>query len=108
MVGKGRNDPSTLILTSLASGPKHGYALQQDIARFSGTVLGPGTLYGAIGRLEQRGLIEPVGASDRKRPYRLTAAGAEALQITLGELRAIVEAGTSGLAGLPSIVERPA
>ena len=107
-MGHGRNDPSTLILTSLASGPKHGYALQQDIAGFTGTVLGPGTLYGAIGRLEQRGLIEPVGASGRKQPYQLTAAGAEVLQATLGELRTIVEVGTSRLTGLPGIVESPA
>ena len=64
-------------------------------------------LYGAIGRLKS--VVAQAGwCSDRKRPYRSTAAGAEALQITLGELRAIVEAGTSGLAGLPSIVERPA
>jgi DNA-binding PadR family transcriptional regulator len=56
--GNGReNDPTTLILTSLASGPKHGYALLLDIEEFAGVRLGPGTLYGAISRLEQRGLI---------------------------------------------------
>ena len=45
------NDPPVLILTSLASGPKHGYALLQDIQSFAGVTLGPGTLYGAIARL---------------------------------------------------------
>ena len=40
------NDPPVLILTSLASGPKHGYALLQDIEAFAGVTLGPGTLYG--------------------------------------------------------------
>src|SRR5947207_13981529 len=93
------NDPPVLILTSLASGPKHGYALLQDIETFAGVTLGPGTLYGAIARLEERGLIEPVGASARRRPYRLTAAGAEALEAALTELRAIVEEGTARLAG---------
>jgi DNA-binding PadR family transcriptional regulator len=92
-------DPPVLILTSLASGPKHGYALLRDIEAFAGVRLGPGTLYGAIGRLEERGLIEPVGASGRRRPYRLTAAGADALEATLASLRAIVDEATVRLTG---------
>jgi DNA-binding PadR family transcriptional regulator len=95
------NDPPTLILTSLASGTKHGYALLQDIEGFAGVRLGPGTLYGAIGRLEERGLIEPVGAAGRRRPYRLTAAGTEALDATLAELRVIVAEGSARLARRP-------
>jgi hypothetical protein len=59
------NDPTVLILTSLAAGEKHGYALLQDIEAFAGVRLGPGTLYGAISRLEDRGLIEPMGAAAR-------------------------------------------
>ena len=42
------SDPSLLILSSLAAGPKHGYAMILDIEAFSGTRLEPGTLYGAI------------------------------------------------------------
>lgn len=100
--GSGRlNDPPVLILTSLASGTKHGYALLQDIEAFAGVRLGPGTLYGAISRLEERGLIEPVGAAGRRRPYRLTAAGAEALEATLAELRVIVEEGSARLGRRP-------
>jgi DNA-binding PadR family transcriptional regulator len=87
-----------LILTSLASGPKHGYALQKDIETFAGVNLGPGTLYGAISRLEGRGLIEPAGEAGRRRPYRLTAAGEKALAETLAGLRAIVDEGTARLA----------
>ncbi len=93
------NDPPVLILTSLASGPKHGYALQKDIEAFAGTSLGPGTLYGAISRLEERGLIEPAGEAGRRRPYRITAAGEEALAETLAELRTIVDEGTARLTG---------
>ena len=92
------NDPPVLILTSLASGPKHGHALLRDIEGFAGVTLGPGTLYGAITRLEERGLIEPTGSADeRRRPYRITAAGADVLTSTLGELRRIVDEGTSRL-----------
>lgn len=94
---QGANDPPLLILTSLASGPKHGYALLLDIEEFAGVRLGPGTLYGAIGRLELRGLIEALEASGRKRPYRLTAAGAQALEATLAELRVIVNEGKARL-----------
>ena len=95
------NDPPVLILTSLAAGPKHGYALIQDIEAFAGAKLGPGTLYGAITRLEQRGLIEPTESADeRRQPYRITAAGADALTVTLGEMRRIVEEGTARLSQL--------
>ena len=98
--GGGReNDPTVLILTSLASGPKHGYALLLDIQEFAGVRLGPGTLYGAIARLEEQGLIEALGAQGRKRPYRLTGAGSAALEATLAGLRSIVEEGTARLRG---------
>lgn len=96
------NDPTILILTSLASGPKHGYGLLQDIEAFAGTRLGPGTLYGAISRLEERGLIEAVGEVDRRRPYRLTGLGAETLRTTLAELGAIVDVGVARLAHKPT------
>ena len=99
-----RSDPPTLILTSLASGEKHGYALLLDIEDFAGIRLGPGTLYGAISRLEERGLIEAVEASGRRRPYRLSAAGARALEATLADLRALVDEGTARLSALPRLV----
>ena len=69
-------EPGVLILASLADGPKHGYALIKDIEGFAGTRLGPGTLYAALSRLERRGLVEALPAQDRRRPYRLTTAGA--------------------------------
>ena len=55
-------DPSLLILTSLSDGPKHGYAIMTDIAAFSGVGMEPGTLYGALSRLERRGWIRPLAA----------------------------------------------
>lgn len=96
------NDPSILILTSLADGEKHGYALLQDIEAFAGVRLGPGTLYGAISRLEERGLIEALEGSGRRRPYRLSSAGAEGLRSALAELRTIVDEGSARLARRPA------
>ena len=72
-------DPPLLVLASLADEPKHGYAITQDVAQTMGVTLGAGTLYAVISRLEAQGLIEPLDAVDRRRPYRITAAGAEAL-----------------------------
>jgi DNA-binding PadR family transcriptional regulator len=95
---RGVNDPAMLILTSLSSGPKHGHALLQDIESFAGVRLGPGTLYGAITRLEERGLIEPLAADDRRRPYRLTAAGATSLAASLASMHRIVETATARIA----------
>jgi DNA-binding PadR family transcriptional regulator len=72
-------DPPLLVLASLAEGPKHGYAITQDVAGTMGVRLSAGTLYAVIARLESRGLIEALESDDRRRPYRLTAAGARAL-----------------------------
>lgn len=98
--GLGRsNEPPVLILTSLATGPKHGYALTKDIEEFAGVSLGPGTLYGAIARLEERGLItpEPVGSDARRRPYRITGEGRVALEAAVREMRSLADVGASRL-----------
>jgi DNA-binding PadR family transcriptional regulator len=89
------NEPPVLILTSLAGGPKHGYALTKDIEKFAGVTLGPGSLYGAIARLEERGLIEPepVGRDQRRRPYRITGAGRVALEAAVREMRMLADEG---------------
>lgn len=72
-------DPPLLVLASLAEEPKHGYAITQDVAETMGVRLSAGTLYAVIARLEARGLIEPLESDDRRRPYRITAAGAAVL-----------------------------
>jgi DNA-binding PadR family transcriptional regulator len=92
------SEPALLILISLADGPKHGYAMTTDIAAVSGQKLGPGTLYGAIARLEERKWIEPLPADDRRRPYRLTAAGQKVLRARLDSLRAVARVGQARLA----------
>lgn len=83
-------DPGLLILASLAAGPRHGYAMVEDIAAFGGGRLGPGTLYGALARLEESGLIEPLDADDRRRPYRITPAGMAALAGEIDALERVV------------------
>jgi DNA-binding PadR family transcriptional regulator len=71
------SDPALLILASLAGGPKHGYAMMGEIQEMVGVHLGPGTLYGALLRLERFGLIEAQPSeATRRRPYRLTGLGA--------------------------------
>lgn len=90
--------PATLILSSLAGGVKHGYALTKDIEAFAGIRLAPGTLYEALARLDAQGLIEAVESEDRRRPYRLTAAGAAVLRAHLEAQRAAVDVGLRRLA----------
>jgi DNA-binding PadR family transcriptional regulator len=94
------SDPSILTLSSLASGPKHGYAMMEDIFEFSGTRLEPGTLYGAIARLEQRGWIEALPSEDRRRPYQITAAGVTVLRAQLTAWNRVI---STGLQRLPAI-----
>lgn len=91
--------PATLIMSSLADGAKHGYALTKDIEAFAGVRLAPGTLYEALSRLEGQGLIEALESHDRRRPYQLTAAGATALRVHLDAQRHVADVGLDRLAG---------
>jgi DNA-binding PadR family transcriptional regulator len=95
---RGSSDRSILILTSLADGPKHGYALIKDIESFAGVRLGPGTLYSALAKLEQAGLVEALPAEERRRPYRITEAGREFLYERLTESARIAEVGLQRIA----------
>jgi DNA-binding PadR family transcriptional regulator len=92
------SEPALLILVSLAEGPKHGYAITEDIAAFADVRFGPGSLYGAIARLESRGLIEPLKSEDRRNPYRLTALGEKALRARLTSMQAVTRIGHKRLA----------
>ena len=87
------SDPTLLVLSCLAGGDKHGYAMMEDIERFAGVRLGPGTLYGAITRLERRGWIRPVNSKDRRQPYTITGAGREHLHDQLASLGRVVRTG---------------
>jgi DNA-binding PadR family transcriptional regulator len=87
------SDPELLILSSLAEGPKHGYAIMVDVGTFADVQLGPGTLYSAITRLVENGWIEPCKASGRQRPYRLTPGGRQHLQTQLEKIRQLAIVG---------------
>ena len=91
------SDPPLLVLASLASGPKHGHAMIDDIERLCGTRLGPGALYGAIARLEQQGWIKPLPAEERRHPYRITADGLKLLRAKLTKLHDFSKAGLKRL-----------
>jgi DNA-binding PadR family transcriptional regulator len=86
-------DPELLILSSLAGGPKHGYAIMLDVGTFSDVELGPGTLYSAITRLVENGWIEPEEAQGRQRPYRLTDSGLKRLTAQLEMMRQLANVG---------------
>jgi DNA-binding PadR family transcriptional regulator len=86
-------DPRLLLLISLADGAKHGHAMLLDVAGFAGVRLGPGTLYGALSRLEEDGHVEPLPPEGRRRPYRLTAAGRRLLEGRLGGLSRAIRTG---------------
>lgn len=100
-------DPGLLVMTSLAGGPKHGYAIIQDVEATTGVRLGPGTLYGSLSRLEQRGLIEALDSDDpRRRPYRLSSRGSEVLSERLETMRRFASLGRTRLASTTTL--RPA
>jgi DNA-binding PadR family transcriptional regulator len=87
------SEPVLLILVSLAEGPRHGYSMTEDIEGIAGVRLGPGTLYGALARLEVRGLIELLKSADRRNPYRLTAVGERALRARPDSMMAVARTG---------------
>lgn len=91
-------EPALMILISLANGQKHGYAMTDDIEEIAGVRFGPGTLYGAITRLEGKGLIQRMDSDDRRNPYKLTGLGEKALRARLASLQAIARIGQRRLA----------
>jgi len=96
--GLGRfSEPGLLILLSLAESDKHGYAMLLDIRESFGVNIGPATLYQALDRLEDRGLIEPLAAESRRRPYRITPRGKDELQGQLLQMRKLSIAGLERL-----------
>ena len=89
------------ILLALADGDKHGYAVMNEVERMTdGEVsMGPGTLYGAIKRMLNAGLIEesdnrpdPEMDDERRRYYRVTGYGARVLTAELARLEQLVRA----------------
>jgi DNA-binding PadR family transcriptional regulator len=91
-------DRSLLVLTSLAGGPKHGYALIKDVEGFAGVRLGPGTLYGCLSKLEASGLVEALPAEERRHPYRATATGLEVLRQELARSVKVAQVGLGRVA----------
>jgi DNA-binding PadR family transcriptional regulator len=88
------SEPALLVLTSLAAGDRHGYAISDDIEAMTGRRPGPGTLYGALSRLESAGLVEALPGEHRRRPYRITGAGLRHLRAETERLAALAaEAG---------------
>jgi DNA-binding PadR family transcriptional regulator len=72
--------------------------MTKDIQRFAGVTLGPGTLYGALARLQHQGLIEALPADDRRRPYRLSDLGTKVLTAQLESLQQVATTGLGRLA----------
>lgn len=104
----GREHLSTaavLMLASVADGPRHGYAIRKDIARRSGDEvrLGITTLYRVLKQLLDQGLVEespdrpaPELDDERRRYYRITAAGRRALRSELERLERLLAAARAG------------
>jgi DNA-binding PadR family transcriptional regulator len=92
------SEPALLILVSLADGPKHGYAMQDDIEALTGDRPGPGTLYGAVRRLEEQGFIRALPELERRKPYEVTDSGRDALRVELARMRSVATTGLRRLA----------
>lgn len=96
-------EPTFLVLSALAGGRKHGYALIGEVDTISGgrVRLRPGSLYATIDRLCEDGLIAPAGeevVSNRlRRYYELTDAGASALTTEVSRLRSNIDAAAARL-----------
>jgi DNA-binding PadR family transcriptional regulator len=95
-------DPALLILGSLVSGPKHGYAIVQDTEDSTGITLGPGTLYAALARLEERGHVRALPGDERRRPYEITAAGEAVLAERLRAMKTFASRGLAQLKAHPA------
>lgn len=87
------SEPTLFILISLVESNKHGYAIMEDIENSYGVKVGPGTLYGAISRMEKLKFIEAIPSGDRKKPYQITSEGRKFLQEKLKEIEQVTKLG---------------
>ncbi len=91
------SEPGFLVLVALLDGPKHGYAIGAEIERLTGRPPGPGTLYGAISRLERLGLVTARPGEGRRKPYELTADGEAEARAQIEELDGLARAARARL-----------
>jgi len=91
------NDAQLLVLWALADGPAHGYAVNTAIEDLTGERLGPGSLYGALARLEAKGLIEALHEEGRQQPVQLTAEGRRRLEERLRSMSRLARTGLQRL-----------
>ena len=92
------------ILLSLAAGERHGYGIIQDIdARGESSVPDVGTMYRALARMVESGLIEaaarrpaPDTADERRNYYRITDAGRRAAKTEARRLEMLMRAARIG------------
>jgi DNA-binding PadR family transcriptional regulator len=96
------NDSQTLVLCVLAGGPLHGYAINAAIEELTGERLGPGSLYGALARLEAKGLVEALPGEGRQRPVRLSPGGREVLERELQSMARVAAVGLRQLGANPA------
>ena len=101
--------PALNVLLALGEDAKHGYAIMQDIAeRTGGSIrMSPGTLYGAISRLLEQGLISELpGHDDRRRSYRITAFGRAVAAVEAGRMSELLrQARATGLISKPKALK---
>jgi DNA-binding PadR family transcriptional regulator len=67
------------------------HAASESVTAFSSVNMEPGTLYGALSRLERRGWVRPLASEERRRPYEITAAGQEVLAEQIKTMQQIVQ-----------------
>jgi PadR family transcriptional regulator, regulatory protein PadR len=107
-------EPTFLVLTALAAQPMHGYAITQEVTKLSEgrVVLRAGTLYAALDRLTERGLVqverEEAVQGRLRRYYRLTDDGATALSTEVQRLRHDAALAAQRLRRLPRLSPRTA
>lgn len=103
-------DAQMLVLTVLAKGPLHGYAINAAIEELTDRKLGPGSLYGALSRLEARGLIRPADQAaeaeqltrERHRTVQITDTGRDTLRVELEQMARVSQAGLRALRIAPA------
>jgi DNA-binding PadR family transcriptional regulator len=95
-------EPTYCILAALAE-PRHGYAIMQWVGEVTEqrVKLGPGTLYGALTALQDRGFITPVGegvdGNERRKVYGLTERGRVLLDTETARLESMARVGRKAL-----------
>ena len=93
------DDGDRILYSVCLRSPNHGYGIVQKVKEITDNevILGPGTMYGSLSKMEKDGLIQFVCEEDKRKIYQITDLGTEVLELELKRIRRLYRNAQEGM-----------